>query len=128
MSDVSIIKLINGSTLVGKLSVDGDIIEIEHPIELITNLMPVKGQLGEQVNLRPWVSIAEEEVFIVERYNVITMATLQEHFIEGYQKMVDQCYINRIEFDTSQDEMIVSDEEVETMIELADAVLNKQIH
>jgi len=29
MSDVSIIKLINGSTLVGKLSVDGDIIEIE---------------------------------------------------------------------------------------------------
>ena len=57
------------------------------------------------------------------------MATLQEHFIEGYQKMVDQCYINRIEFMTaSQDEMIVSDEEVETMIELAEAVLNKQIH
>jgi|TARA_B100001094_G_C17637175_1_gene533263 hypothetical protein len=128
MSDVSIIKLINGSTLVGKLSVDGDIIEIEHPIELITNLMPVEGQLGEQVHLRPWVSIAEEEVFIVERYNVITMATLQEHFIDGYQKMVDQCYINKIEFETSQDEMIVSDEEVETMIELADAIVNKQIH
>ena len=128
MSNISILKLMNGSTLVGKLSVSGDIVEIEHPIELITNHQPVAGQLGEQVHLRPWVSIAEEDTFILERYNIITMATLQEGFIDGYNRMVDQCYINKEEFITESDEMIVSDDEVEEMIELAEAVLNKQIH
>ena len=80
MSDISIIKLMNGSTIVGKLSIDGDIIEIEHPIELITTQFQQEGVgVGEQVHLRPWVSIAEEDIFGVERYNIISMASLQEN-------------------------------------------------
>ena len=128
MSDISIIKLMNGSTIVGKLSIDGDIIEIEHPIELITTQFQQEGVgVGEQVHLRPWVSIAEEDIFVVERYNIITMATLQENFVAGYEQIVDQVYINRVQFEPGGD-TIVSEEEIEEIVDYADAILKKQIH
>ena len=128
MPDISIIKLMNGSTIVGKLSIDGDIIEIEHPIELITTQFQQEGVgVGEQVHLRPWVSIAEEDIFVVERYNIITMATLQENFVAGYEQIVDQVYINRVQFEPGGD-TIVSEEEIEEMVDYADAILKKQIH
>jgi len=128
MSDISIIKLMNGSTIVGKLSIDGDIIEIEHPIELITTQFQQEGVgVGEQVHLRPWVSIAEEDIFVVERYNIITMATLQENFVAGYEQIVEQVYINRVQFKPGVENNI-SEEEIEEMVDYADAILNKQIH
>jgi hypothetical protein len=128
MSDISIIKLMNGSTIVGKLSIDGDIIEIEHPIELITTQFQQEGVgVGEQVHLRPWVSIAEEDIFVVERYNIITMATLQENFVAGYEQIVEQVYINRVQFEPGVENNI-SEEEIEEMVDYADAILNKQIH
>ena len=40
---ISILKLKDGSTIVGKVKTSGDIVEIEHPIELVSNVMPLSG-------------------------------------------------------------------------------------
>ena len=46
MSDIQIVKLKDGSTIVGKISVGPEIIEIEHPIELVAHLEQKGGLLG----------------------------------------------------------------------------------
>ena len=55
------------------------------------------------------------------------MATLQENFVAGYEQIVDQVYINRVQFEPGGD-TIVSEEEIEEMVDYADAILKKQIH
>ena len=126
MSEISIIKLMDGSTIVGKLTITNDIVEIEHPIELVSNITPIGSILGEQINLRPWVAIAEEHIFTIDRYNVITVASLQENFIQGYERMVEAIYFEAPPAELEKIEE--PDLDIDTLTELADAVLKKQIH
>ena len=129
MSEISIIKLMDGSTIVGKVTMSNDIVEIEHPIELVSNVMTSSLGLGEQINLRPWVAISEETTFTIERYNVITIATLQENFKEGYNRMVETIYLNPPDWSgpMTEDEL-KSSEDLDTLAELAEAMLKNKIH
>ena len=126
---ISILKLKDGSTIVGKINTSGDIVEIEHPIELVSNVMTSSLGLGEQINLRPWVAISEETTFTIERYNVITIATLQENFKEGYNRMVETIYLNPPDWSgpMTEDEL-KSSEDLDTLAELAEAMLKIKIH
>ena len=128
MSSISILKLMDGTTIVGKLTQDGDLVEIEHPIELVSNILPMNNQLGEQVSLRPYVAIAQDHIFYIERYNVISISTLQENFVDGYERMVENIYFKPAQWEGD----LMSDEpedfDIETMSELADAIIKKQIH
>ena len=130
MSEISIIKLMDGSTIVGKVSEGGDLIEIEHPIELLSTTRSLDGMLGEQISLRPWVAIAAEHIFVIERYNVITMSTLQESFVHGYEKMVQQIYFEQPKWSGDLMEELSQDDDldIDTLTEFADAVIKKQIH
>ena len=85
--------------------------------------------LGEQINLRPWVAISEETTFTIERYNVITIATLQENFREGYGRMVETIYLNPPDWDGPMtEEELQSSEDLDTLAELAEAMLKNKIH
>ena len=129
MSDISILKLMDGTTIVGKITISGDVVEIEHPIELVSMVQPLQGVLGEQISLRPWVAISSETIFTIERYNVITMSGLQEQFVDGYEKMVDQIYFKEaIWAGDLVDNKLDSTEDLETLTEYADAVIKNQIH
>ena len=87
--------------------------------------------LGEQISLRPWVAIAAEHIFVIERYNVITMSTLQETFVNGYNKMVQQIYFEQPKWSGALMEELSQEEDdldIDTLTELAEAVIKKQIH
>tara|TARA_B100000073_G_scaffold30169_1_gene23013 strand:- start:2199 stop:2588 length:390 start_codon:yes stop_codon:yes gene_type:complete len=126
--NITILKLMDGSTIVGKVQSSGDIVEIEHPIELVSETRPQAGYLGEQISLRPWVAIAEEHVFTVERFNIINMSTLQENFIAGYNRMVDHIYFQSPAWEGPMAENGEENLDVDTLTELADALLKNKIH
>ena len=92
--EISIIKLMDGSTLVGKISYGEDSVVIEHPIELVPQIMPTPHGIGESINLRPWIAVSESQTFTIERRNVITVANLQENFKAGYHRMVKSIYLD----------------------------------
>lgn len=132
-NEIQILKLMDGSTIVGKVTVSGEIVEVEHPIELVSSIIPMQGNFGETMNLRPWVAISEETTFTIDRINVITMSTLQKEFATGYEKMVDQIYFNERPWqyleDMSTEELEEKlDIDAETIAELADAMLKNKIH
>ena len=128
--EISIVKLMDGSTLVGKISYGDDTVEIEHPIELVPQIMPTPHGIGESINLRPWIAVADAQIFTIERRNVITVAKLEKNFKAGYHRMVKSIYFNQPEwrgdFIEEPDENIELD--LELLEELAHAVLDKKIH
>tara|TARA_X000000368_G_scaffold343376_1_gene281987 strand:- start:541 stop:975 length:435 start_codon:yes stop_codon:yes gene_type:complete len=144
MSEVSILKLRDGTTLVGKVTSDGEMINIEHPIEVVpTTGMLQQGILGEHISLRPWIALAEQQTFTIERYNVITIASLQDAFHRGYHDMVENIYVNDPQWAGSfinESELLEEirddlrqrvedmEEEASLSTEYADAKLNKKIH
>ena len=144
MSEVSILKLRDGTTLVGKVTSDGDMVDIEHPIEVVpTQGMLSQGIVGEHISLRPWIALAEEQTFTIERFNVITIASLQEAFQKGYHDMVENIYMRDPEWAGSfinEHDLLeelredlrkrVEDMEDEASLstEYEDAKLNKKIH
>lgn len=130
--EISIVKLMDGSTLVGKISYGDDVVNIEHPIELVPQIMPTpQGILGESINLRPWIAVSKEQTFSIERKNVITVANLQENFIPGYHRMVKSIYFNTPDWRGDFIEEQIEEEpelDLELLEELANAVLEKKIH
>ena len=127
--NIRILKLMDGSTIVGRVTTVGDTIEIEHPIELVSDILPVGSRLGEQINLRPWVAIAQEQIFTIDRINIITMGYLQQAFVEGYEKIVDQIYFTEPEWEGPMAlEDMEPEEDLKTIAELAEAMLKNKIH
>ena len=127
MSDeIQILKLKDGSTIVGKVTVSPEMVEIEHPIELVSEPARYKDGYGEQINLRPWIAISEEQRFTIERYNIITMSTLQKSFDEGYHRMVEQIYFNNANWEGPMAEE--EDMDIDTLTQLAEAMMKNKIH
>jgi len=133
--EIRIVKLMDGSTLVGKISYSEDTVEIEHPIELVPQIMPTPHGIGESINLRPWIAVSASQTFTIERRNIITVADLQEGFKAGYERMVKSIYFNTPQWrgdfieetvpllEDSNDEL-----DLDLFEELANAVLDKKIH
>tara|TARA_X000001036_G_C20073279_1_gene560040 strand:+ start:134 stop:535 length:402 start_codon:yes stop_codon:yes gene_type:complete len=130
--EISIVKLMDGSTIVGRIEYGKDCIEIEHPIELISNVLTVNQQLGESISLRPWMAISDETIFVVERIQIITIGILAKDFEIGYEKMVDNIYNQPTNWSGDlyrmEDQIEESELDVDTLTELADAVIKNKIH
>jgi len=128
MSDIQILKLKDGSTIVGKVTVGPDSIEIEHPIELVNQIVNDSRGIGEQINLRPWITISEDQTFVIERYNIITMSALQSDFSDGYERMVQQIYFEPANWEGPMAQVEETDSDIDTLAELAEAMLQNKIH
>ncbi len=133
MSEVSILKLRDGATVVAKVSSeDGEKFLVEHPIELVSAAGMLKQGLGEAISLKPWISIAEEHAFTIERAQVITVATLQEKFINGYHNMVEAIYFKDPQWmgDFVEEEALEPEEDIniDELADYADAIIKNKIH
>ena len=132
MSEVSILKLRDGATIVAKVTFEGDKYLVEHPIEMVAQASLLKQGLGEAINLKPWIAIAQEDVFTIERENVITVATLEEKFVSGYHNMVEAIYFQEAMWggDCVDPPELETEEgmDVDTLTELAEAVIKNKIH
>jgi hypothetical protein len=127
--EISILRLMDGSTVVGRVTVSPDIIEIEHPIELVFNTTPIRGVIGEQVSLKPWMAIAEDQIFVVDRSNVITIGSLQEAFYPGYERMVETIYFDNPQWQIPEEPAeLPEDLDIDLLTDYADAVIKKKIH
>ena len=132
-NNISILKLRDGATIVAKVTYEGDKYLVEHPIEMVAQASILKQGLGEAINLKPWIAIAEEDDFTIERENVITVATLEEKFVSGYHNMVEAIYFQDPlwggDFMTEgQQPEGNEDIDIDTLTDLAEAVLKNKIH
>ena len=92
-TDYRLVKLMDGSLLMGTISVDDNHMRIVNPLELVTTPRMTEFGLKEDTTLSRWIPFSQDNEFVIskDKIIVITLATVElAHYYEVVlQKMVD---------------------------------------
>jgi hypothetical protein len=131
-TNYKVIKLLNGTIVVGNVLFTPEDILIQYPLEVYTK--PVHDEsgklVGEQMVLRPCLVMTRESEVVIDTYNVLYSSNLDDRLYESYEQMVKTVYKKKIYFEGNfyKDEGIKEDltvEEAEYMKEVLDGLLDK---
>ena len=92
-TEYKLIKLIDGTELVGQISVsDNDkFLRIEEPLQLKTVPRPTPVGMRDDSSLTPWLPFSTDKVFSIPKERVITIASINKdlsHYYEAILKRV----------------------------------------
>lgn len=90
-TEYKLIKLIDGTELVGQISVsDNDkFLRIEEPLQLKTVPRPTPVGMRDDSSLTPWLPFSTDKVFSIPKERVITIASINKdlsHYYEAISK------------------------------------------
>jgi hypothetical protein len=131
-TNYKVIKLLNGTIVVGNALFSPEDILIQYPLEVYTK--PVHDEsgklVGEQMVLRPCLVMTKESEVVIDTYNVLYSSDLDDRLYESYEQMVKTVYKKKVYFEGNfyKDEDIKEDltvEEAEYMKEVLDGLLDK---
>ena len=100
-NNYQVIRLINGTTIVGDIITSSDEFIIQYPLEVhFKPVMNSEGKLtGEQMTLRPYLILTRETEICIDPYNVMTCNPLDERLNFSYEEMVSTAYKKNINFE-----------------------------
>ena len=90
-TEYKLIKLIDGTELVGQISVsDNDkFLRIEEPLQLKTVPRPTSVGMRDDSSLTPWLPFSTDKIFSIPKERVITIASINKdlsHYYEAISK------------------------------------------
>jgi len=92
-TDYRLVKLMDGSLLMGTISVDNNHMRIVNPLELVTTPRMTEFGLKEDTTLSRWIPFTQDKEFVIakDKIVVISIATVElAHYYEVVlQKMAD---------------------------------------
>ena len=92
-TDYRLVKLMDGSLLMGTISVDDNHLRIVNPLELVTTPRMTEFGLKEDTTLSRWIPFTQDKEFVItkDKIVVISLATVElAHYYEVVlQKMAD---------------------------------------
>ena len=92
-TDYRLVKLMDGSLLMGTISVDDNHMRIVNPLELVTTPRMKEFGLKEDTTLSRWIPFTQDKEFVItkDKIVVISLATVElAHYYEVVlQKMAD---------------------------------------
>lgn len=94
-----LIKFVTGDTVIAMMKSDTilnenikEFVELQYPIEVITQFFNAPDGIKERYNLKPWQSLSEETVITVDSSSIILLTDVKEQYELGYKDMVDMFY------------------------------------
>ena len=84
-TDYRLVKLMDGSLLMGTISVDNDYMRIVNPLELVTTPRMTEFGLKEDTMLSRWIPFTQDKEFVItkDKIVVISLATVElAHYYE----------------------------------------------
>ena len=139
LTDYRIVKLSDGSTLVGSISLDKEFLRIQNPLQLITTPRMTEHGLKDDNTLAPWVPFTNDKMFVIPKEKVMVISRAAKELANYYdviltklqQTKVKAAYtpqeINKImEIAEQLDDEMRQREEEESL--LYDETITKTIH
>ena len=114
-TDYRLVKLMDGSILMGTISVDEQHMRIENPLELTTIPRMTEFGLKEDTTLAKWIPFTSDKEFVItkDKIVVISLATVElAHFYE--------VVLNRIETEASSARPALSTEDIDRILSIAE--------
>ena len=114
-TDYRIAKLMDGSLVMGTISVDDNNMRIENPLELTTIPRMTEFGLKEDTTLSKWIPFTSDKEFVVtkDKVVVISLATVElAHFYE--------VVLNKIQSDAKTTRPPLTPEDIDRILDIAE--------
>ena len=120
-TDYRIAKLMDGSLVMGTISVDDNHMRIENPLELTTIPRMTEFGLKEDTTLAKWIPFSSDKEFVItkDKVVVISLATVElAHFYE--------VVLNKIQTDSLHTRPPLTPEDIDRILSLAEEMDNAE--
>ena len=115
LTDYRIVRLTDGSTLVGSISIDKDFLRIQNPLQLITTTRMTAQGLKDDNTLAPWVPFTNDKMFVVPKDKVMVISRAAKELANYYEVILSKLQHTKIK-------AAYTPQEIEKMLEVAEVL------
>ena len=115
LTDYRIVRLTDGSTLVGSISIDKDFLRIQNPLQLITTPRMTAQGLKDDNTLAPWVPFTNDKMFVVPKDKVMVISRAAKELANYYEVILSKLQHTKIK-------AAYTPQEIEKMLEVAEVL------
>ena len=114
-TDYRLVKLMDGSLLMGTISVDDNHMRIVNPLELITTPRMTDQGLKEDTTLTKWIQFTDEVEFVIAK-NKVLVITLSSVDLAHYYEVV----LDKIQKTDAKIRPALSAEDIDRILDIAE--------
>jgi hypothetical protein len=113
--DYRMVRLIDGTTIMGSIVVDKDFLRITNALELNTVKRETQAGMKDDSTLAPWLPFTDDKTFVIPRDKVLVITQADNHISHYYEVI-----LNKVEKAKDNAKPVLSAEEMDKIYKLAD--------
>ena len=114
-TDYRMVKLTDGTTIMGSIVVDKDFLRITNALELHTVQRQTEVGSKEDTTLKPWISFTDDKIFVIPRDKILVITQADTH-ISHYYEII----LSKVLKEKKNAKPVLSAEEMDKIYALAD--------
>ena len=124
-TDYRMVRLIDGSTIMGTITVDKDFLRITNALELHTVQRMTEFGAKDDSSLAPWLHFTNDKTFVIPRDKIIVI-TQADRYISNYYEVI----LNKLNKQKESAKPALSAREMENIYKIAEQMdkMDKQIN
>ena len=113
--DYRMVRLTDGTTIMGSIVVDKDFLRITNALELNTIKRETETGMKDDSTLAPWLPFTDDKTFVISRDKILVITQADQHISHYYEVILD-----KLEKAKANAKPVLSAEEMEKIYKLAD--------
>ena len=118
-TDYRMVKLIDGTLLVGTISVDEQFLRIENPLMLTTVQRMTEYGLKDDSSLSPWIPFTSDEKFNISKDKVMVISMAAQELASYYEVVLNK-------YKSQRKRAPLTPEEMKHILDVAEEMDNRQ--
>ena len=114
-TDYRMVKLTDGTTIMGSITVDKDFLRITNALELQTVKRHTNFGIKDDTSLAPWIPFTNDKTFVVPRDKILVITQADKHISHYYEVI-----LSKLEKVAANTKPPLSAQEMEKIYRLAD--------
>ena len=96
LTDYRIVKLLDGCTLVGSISLDKEFLRIQNPLQLITTPRMTEHGLKDDSTLAPWIPFTNDKMFVIPKDKIVVVSRAAKELANYYEVILSKVQQTKI--------------------------------
>ena len=113
LTDYRIVKLLDGCTLVGSISLDKEFLRIQNPLQLITVPRMTEYGVKDDSTLSPWIPFTNDKMFVIPKDKVMVVSRAAKELANYYDVILAKVQQTKIK-------TAYSPQEIDRILEVAE--------
>ena len=113
LTDYRIVRLSDGCTLVGSISLDKEFLRIQNPLQLVTIPRMTEHGVKDDSTLSPWIPFTNDKMFVIPKDKVMVVSRAAKELANYYDVILAKVQQTKIK-------TAYSPQEISRILEIAD--------